>query len=110
MQEQLRAYLQGEIQHFTVPIHIGGTPFQKSVWQLLPQITYGTTISYLKQAAMLGKPTAYRAIANANGNNQLSIIIPCHRVINNNGTLGGYGGGLWRKEWLLNHEKKYKKN
>ena len=108
IQEELTAYFQGQIQYFTIPTYIGGTPFQKSVWQLLPHITYGITISYLNQAAMLGKPTAYRA--NANGNNQLSIIISCHRLINNNGTLGKYSGGLWRKEWLLNHEKKYKKN
>ena len=82
-----------------------GSPFQKIVWEELMRITFGETRSYGDQAAAMGKPTAYRAVANANGANQLAIIIPCHRIINTNGELGGYGGGISRKKWLINHEK-----
>lgn len=77
-------------------------------WQALTLIPYGETRSYAQQAQSLGKPTAYRAVANANGANSLSIIIPCHRIINSSGNLGGYGGGIARKQWLLEHERKNK--
>lgn len=80
------------------------------VWQELINIPYGETRSYLNQAKALGKPTSYRAVANANGMNQLAIIVPCHRIINSNGELGGYGGGLHRKEWLIEHERKFTTN
>lgn len=82
-----------------------GSPFQTSVWEQLRKIPPGKTCSYADIALALGKPAAYRAVAQANGANQLAIIIPCHRVINSSGELGGYGGGVARKEWLLNHEK-----
>ena len=82
-----------------------GTDFQKSVWEVLRKIPYGTTRSYQEQASILGNPKAVRAVANANGLNKISIIIPCHRVIGTNGTLTGYGGGIWRKQKLLELEK-----
>ena len=82
-----------------------GTPFQQSVWRALQQIPYGQTISYAQLAQNIGKPTAYRAVANANGKNPLSIIIPCHRVVASDGSLGGYTGGLDKKRILLSIEK-----
>ena len=85
-----------------------GSDFQQKVWQALLKIPYGETRSYAAQAAAMGFPKATRAVANANGANQLAIVIPCHRIINSNGALGGYGGGVARKEWLLQHEAKYK--
>jgi O-6-methylguanine DNA methyltransferase len=85
-----------------------GSPFQKLVWNELLNIPYGETRSYLEEANAIGKPTSYRAVANANGANKLAIIIPCHRIINNNGEIGGYGGGIARKKWLLEHETRYK--
>ena len=84
-----------------------GSPFQRQVWQVLCGIPYGETRSYAEEAISMGKPSAYRAVANANGANQLAIIIPCHRVIASDGTLGGYGGGIAVKQWLLEHEKRY---
>jgi methylated-DNA-[protein]-cysteine S-methyltransferase len=81
-----------------------GTDFQKAVWRELMTILYGQTVSYQDVAHAIGKPQAVRAVGAANGQNPVSIIIPCHRVIGSNGKLTGYGGGLWRKEWLLNHE------
>ncbi len=83
-----------------------GSPFQKQVWKALQQIPHGQTCSYADLAAAIGKPTACRAVANANGANQLAIVIPCHRVINSDGKLGGYGGGVSKKQWLIDHEKK----
>ena len=108
-QEQINAYFNGKLTKFTIPIKLIGTPFQKSVWQELLNINYGTTSSYAAQSAMIGAPLAYRAVANANGRNPLSIIVPCHRIINSNGKLGGYNSGLDKKLWLLEHEKKYAK-
>ncbi len=105
---ELKAYFSGTLQHFATPPHLLGSPFQQQVWQELQRIPYGETRSYAKQAQSLGKPSAYRAVANANGANQLAIIIPCHRIINSNGELGGYGGGVNRKKWLIDHELKYK--
>ena len=83
-----------------------GTDFQQRVWQILRTIPYGQTWSYKAQAIALGSPQSVRAVANANGMNRISILIPCHRVIGSNGTLTGYGGGLWRKKFLLELESK----
>lgn len=107
IQQELKTYFNGTLQHFKTPFEITGTLFQKQVWQALCQIPYGQTRSYLEQARMIHKPSACRAVANANGMNQLAIIIPCHRVIRSDNTLGGYAAGLSRKQWLLNHEKYY---
>ena len=105
LKEQLAEYFKGKRKEFEVPLHVVGTPFQKSVWDILMKIPYGKTISYKRQAELLGKPTAVRAVANANGHNRIAVIIPCHRVIGDNGKLVGYGGGLWRKDRLLKLEK-----
>lgn len=97
---------QQKLKNFHTPINIAhGTKFQQLVWAELGNTPYGSTRSYLQEAQALGLPTACRAVANANGKNNLAIIIPCHRIINHNGQLGGYAGGLERKIWLLNHEK-----
>lgn len=109
IEAEVEDYFAGNLKSFKTPIHIFGTPFQREVWQALMNIPYGETRSYQDQAIRLGKPTAYRAVANANGVNQLAIIVPCHRVINTNGELGGYGAGLEHKKWLLDHEKQYVK-
>ena len=101
---ELESYFEGNLTDFKTPLHIFGSPFQKLVWQALMHIPYGQTQSYMMQAAAIGKDKACRALANANGANQLAVIIPCHRIINNNGNLGGYGGGITRKKWLLEHE------
>lgn len=102
---ELGKYFEGTLTSFSTPIFLIGSPFQRSVWEQLMNIPPGKTSSYLDIAKSLGKPTASRAVAQANGANQLAILIPCHRVINANGDLGGYGGGLTRKNWLLTHEK-----
>lgn len=105
IEQELEEYFAGTLKEFKTLIHLVGSDFQKKVWQELMQIPYGQTRSYLEQAKALGRPTSFRAVANANGKNQLAIIIPCHRVINSNGELGGYGGGISRKEFLINLEK-----
>ncbi|WP_241760976.1 methylated-DNA--[protein]-cysteine S-methyltransferase [Rickettsia endosymbiont of Ixodes scapularis] len=107
IEEELKFYFTGTLQKFNTPIYLLGSEFQKMAWQELINIPYGKTRSYLNQAKALGKPTSYRAVANANGMNQLAIIVPCHRIINSNGELGGYGGGLHRKKWLIEHERKF---
>jgi AraC family transcriptional regulator of adaptative response/methylated-DNA-[protein]-cysteine methyltransferase len=104
---ELDQYFNGSLKEFTVQLVTPGTDFQKRVWQKLLDIPYGTTRSYQEQANALNKPDSVRAVANANGMNRISIVIPCHRVIGSNGMLTGYGGGLKRKKWLLDHEKKY---
>jgi len=106
---ELKNYFEGKLKIFTTPLFLLGSPFQQRVWKELLKIPYGTTRSYAAQATSMGEPKAIRAVANANGANQLAIVIPCHRIINTNGALGGYGGGIARKEWLLQHEVKYKK-
>ena len=103
---QMRAYLAGELTAFTMPMGQPGTPFQKSVWEELARIPYGETISYRQLAERVRKPLASRAVGSANGRNRLIIAVPCHRLIAADGTLGGYGGGLWRKQWLLDREGK----
>ena len=104
--QQLQAYFDGQRREFDFAMQQSGTPFQQQVWQQLGQITYGTTVSYAKLSQTMGNPLGIRAIAAANGKNNLWIAIPCHRVIGSNGSLTGYAGGLWRKQWLLNHEAK----
>lgn len=105
IEDDLAAYFKGELQKFTTPIIMNGSDFQKSVWNELLTIPYGTTRSYGEQAKRIGNPKAVRAVARANGMNQLAIIIPCHRVIGSDGKLTGYAGGLARKEWLLDLER-----
>ncbi|PJD94419.1 MAG: hypothetical protein CK426_06480 [Legionella sp.] len=104
---ELKQYFSGVLQVFKTPYKLFGTSFQQAVWHTLQQIPYGETRSYAEQARMLAKPQACRAVANANGANQLAIIIPCHRVIASDGSLGGYGGGLPMKQGLLEHEKQH---
>jgi len=101
---QLKEYFDGERKVFDVPLHIPGTEFQLQVWKELQKIPYGITRSYKDQAIAIENPRAVRAVARANGDNRIAIIIPCHRVIGNNGELVGYGGGTWRKQHLLNLE------
>lgn len=105
LQKELDAYFAGTLKQFTVPLHLEGTPFQQQTWQKLCTINYGTTCSYAQLAQAVNKPTAHRAVANANGANRIAIIIPCHRVITSAGTLGGYRQKLERKQWLLEHER-----
>ena len=105
--KQLKEYFEGSRKEFSVQLVTPGTEFQKAVWKELMNIPYGTTRSYHEQSVAMGKPDSIRAVANANGMNRISIIIPCHRVIGSDGHLTGYGGGLKRKKWLLDHEKKY---
>jgi methylated-DNA-[protein]-cysteine S-methyltransferase len=102
--EQVEAYFQGQLQVFDLPLDMSGTPFQRSVWQALLTVPFGRTASYQQMADVVGKPKAVRAVGAANGQNPVSIIVPCHRIIGKNGSLTGYGGGIWRKEWLLRHE------
>ncbi len=101
---QLTAYFEGELVSFDLRLRLAGTPFQQRVWQELREIPYGTAISYVELARRIGQPAASRAVGGANGRNPISIIVPCHRVIAADGGLGGYGGGLDRKRWLLEHE------
>jgi methylated-DNA-[protein]-cysteine S-methyltransferase len=103
--QQLEEYFKGLRKEFGLKLNPKGTDFQKRVWEKLAELPFGRTVSYLDISIMLGDANATRAVGNANGSNPISIIVPCHRVIGVNGKLVGYGGGLWRKEWLLNHEK-----
>ncbi|HWD29495.1 MAG TPA: methylated-DNA--[protein]-cysteine S-methyltransferase [Rhizomicrobium sp.] len=101
----MRRYFKGEIDVLaTLPVATNGTAFQTAIWKALRKIKDGTTISYAELARRIGKPKAVRAAGLANGQNPISIVVPCHRVIGSNGTLTGYGGGLPRKQWLLKHE------
>lgn len=102
---QLHEYFAGERHAFDLPLDLVGTPFQVAAWRALLAIPYGQTRSYADQAQSIGRPTATRAVAAANGQNKISIVVPCHRVIGKNGSLTGYGGGLPRKEWLLGLER-----
>ena len=102
--KQLDEYFAGERKVFDLPLNQSGTDFQKQVWQQLMQIDYGKTISYAQLSNQMKNPLAIRAIASANGKNSLWIVVPCHRVIGSDGSLTGYAGGLWRKQWLLEHE------
>ena len=107
LRNQLDEYFTGDRREFIIPLVTPGTGFQQAVWNELLKIPYGTTRSYQEQANALMRSDSVRAVANANGMNRISIIIPCHRVIGSDGSLTGYGGGLKRKRWLLDHEKKY---
>ncbi|HSJ13117.1 MAG TPA: methylated-DNA--[protein]-cysteine S-methyltransferase [Longimicrobiales bacterium] len=102
--DQLAAYFAGDLREFTLELAPRGTPFQQRVWAALTRIPFGATWSYGALAAAIGSPGHARAVGAANGQNPLAIIVPCHRVIGANGTLVGYGGGLERKRWLLEHE------
>jgi methylated-DNA-[protein]-cysteine S-methyltransferase len=104
VREQLDAYFAGELEEFDLPLALHGTPFQLRVWEQLARIPFAETISYKELALRLGDPKLVRAVGLANGRNPVSIVIPCHRVIGADGTLVGYGGGLDRKRWLLDHE------
>lgn len=105
LREQLDAYFAGSLERFQLPVAMDGSPFQCAVWRALQRIPYGQTASYAQVADAVGKPGAARAVGNANGSNPIAIIVPCHRVIASDGTLGGYGGGLDRKRWLLERER-----
>jgi methylated-DNA-[protein]-cysteine S-methyltransferase len=107
--KQLTAFFRKEITKFNLPLHPAGTEFQKTVWNELLKIPFGTTISYLTLAKKLGDVNSIRAAASANGKNPIAIIIPCHRVIGTDGKLVGYSGDMWRKQWLLDHESKQEK-
>jgi methylated-DNA-[protein]-cysteine S-methyltransferase len=106
--QALKSYFSGEIAAIEVlPVQTGGTPFQRAVWNALRKIPCGATFSYAQLAEQIGRPTAVRAVGLANGSNPVGIVVPCHRVIGSNGSLTGYGGGIERKRWLLEHEKKH---
>lgn len=104
---ELDEYFKGTRNQFTIPYNLEGTAFQKSVWNALTKIQYGQTGSYKDIALSIKNEKAVRAVGSANGKNKLSIVIPCHRIIGANGKLTGYAGGLWRKEWLLQHEQAF---
>ncbi|RDW15171.1 cysteine methyltransferase [Oceanobacillus arenosus] len=106
---QLDEYFQGKRRDFSIPYEVEGTDFQKGVWKALTDVPYAKTGSYKDIAISIGNEKAIRAVGSANGRNKLSIVIPCHRIIGSNGKLTGYAGGLWRKEWLLEHEKTFEK-
>lgn len=106
LEAQVNEYFSGERKEFDVPLHLVGSDFQKSVWNALLAIPYGETRSYKQQSLLLGNEKAIRAVAGANGDNGIAIIVPCHRVIGEDGSLTGYGGGLQRKKWLLDLERR----
>lgn len=105
VEDELASYFRGALRTFTVPLIMPGTEFQQSVWERLRAIPYGETRSYAQMAIDLGRPGAHRAVGRANGDNRIAIIVPCHRVVRADGTLCGYGGGLWRKQRLLELER-----
>ena len=102
---QLDEYFKGKRKKFSVPLILEGTDFQKAVWRQLQKIPFGQTASYGDVARATGSPQAFRAVGNANNKNRIPLIIPCHRVIGSDGQMVGFGSGIWRKEWLLDHEK-----
>ena len=102
----MHEYFQGRRREFGVSLELEGTEFQKRVWDELLKIPYAETISYAELAKRVGSANGFRAVGAANGANPIAIIVPCHRVINTDGQLGGYGGDLWRKRWLLEHERR----
>jgi methylated-DNA-[protein]-cysteine S-methyltransferase len=104
--KQLDEYFKGERKEFSLPYQLLGTDFQKNIWNKLKNIEYGKTMSYSELAEKLRSPKGARAIGNTNGKNCLLLILPCHRVVGQDGSLTGYAGGLWRKKWLLDHESK----
>jgi len=102
---ELQSYFEGRELTFSVPLVVGGSPFERDVWAKLQTISPGETWSYAELAERIGNPRAVRAVGRANGRNCMAIVIPCHRVIRSDGNLCGYGGGIWRKQWLLEHER-----
>jgi methylated-DNA-[protein]-cysteine S-methyltransferase len=104
---QMDEYFKGRRRKFSIPLLLEGTDFQKAVWRQLQKIPFGQTASYGDVARAIGSPRAFRAVGNANNKNPIPLIIPCHRVIGSDGKLVGFGGGIWRKEWLLDHEKHF---
>ncbi|MFE9106375.1 methylated-DNA--[protein]-cysteine S-methyltransferase [Actinomadura geliboluensis] len=104
--KQLSAYFAGELTEFDVPLNLRGTPFQQRVWAALQEIPYGRTTTYGELAVEIGSPSASRAVGLANGRNPVSVIVPCHRVVGSTGSLTGYGGGLDRKRYLLDFERR----
>jgi len=107
LSEQLRGYFAGSLRQFSLPLDLRGTPFQREAWSALLKIPFGQTRSYADQARLVGRASAVRAVARANGDNRIAILVPCHRVVGADGSLTGYGGGLWRKRWLLDHERRF---
>lgn len=105
MRDELTSYFAGSLRQFTTPLHCPGSAHQQRVWQAMTQIPYGQTVSYSELAARSGRPSAARAVAKAVGENRLAIVLPCHRIVGSNGKLTGYGGGLWRKRFLLDLER-----
>lgn len=104
----IQHYFAGELPAIdSLPVQTAGTPFQQKVWQALRTIPCGATLSYAALAQRIGQPTAVRAVGLANGSNPVGVVVPCHRVIGSNGSLTGYGGGIERKRWLLEHERKF---
>lgn len=107
VEDPLRRYFAGEVGALeSIPIAPDGTPFQRSVWSALRRIAPGTTLSYSALASAIGRPTAVRAVGRANATNPIGVVVPCHRLIGRDGGLTGYGGGLYRKQWLLDHERR----
>jgi len=104
---QLDEYFKKKRRKFSLPLLLIGTEFQKAVWRQLQKIPFGQTASYGNVARAIGRPRAFRAVGNANNKNRIPLIIPCHRVIGSDGKMVGFGSGIWRKEWLLDHEKKF---
>jgi AraC family transcriptional regulator of adaptative response/methylated-DNA-[protein]-cysteine methyltransferase len=104
VESEIEAYFDGRLREFSIPLAAPGTDFQEKVWDELRKIPYGETRSYAEIARAIGRPSAVRAVARANGDNRMAIFIPCHRVVGSDGTLTGYGGGLWRKRHLLDLE------
>lgn len=104
LNQQLQQYFSGDRKTFDLPLVLPGSDFQRNVWHELLRIGPGTTSSYKQQAIALGNALAVRAVARANGDNRIAFIVPCHRVVGSNGELTGHSGGLWRKQWLLDHE------
>lgn len=106
LREQLPAYFAGELREFDVPVSLTGTPFQQAVWSALRRVPYGTTWTYADLAVALGRPTAVRAVGAANGRNPACLVVPCHRVVGSSGSLTGYAGGVERKAFLLDLERR----
>lgn len=105
--DAISRYFAGELEAIdALPVQTAGTPFQREVWRALREIPCGTTVSYAQLAERIGRPAAVRAVGLANGSNPVGIVVPCHRVIGSDGSLTGYGGGITRKRWLLEHEKR----
>lgn len=107
LEDQLDEYFDGARRTFDVPLKLEGSAFQTRVWAALQNVPFGETKTYAQIARTIGRPSASRVVGRANGDNRIAILIPCHRVVGQNGKLTGYGGGLWRKKWLLEHERKH---